>query len=195
MLPLDVPSRPPHVDGLRVAPWLSIVSPRHQPGLSIDSPTLRLLKTGDVMPDFTLDSRLQQDSVPVIDLPLNQIRLSRDARYPWVILVPQRADIVEIYDLEPDEQAQLWEQATRLGRAMMDFYSGDKLNIATLGNVVAQCHLHVIVRFQGDAAWPGPVWGQGSAAAYTDEALEQRRAEIAQLANEANLVNENDSRS
>lgn len=140
------------------------------------------------MSTFTLDSRLQQDSVHVIDLASSQVRLSRDARYPWIILIPQRADIVEIYDLGPDEQSLLWQQATRLGQAMMDFYGGDKLNIATLGNVVAQCHLHVIVRFQGDAAWPGPVWGQGSAEAYADEALDQRRGEIARLAKEADLL-------
>ncbi|OLO08038.1 hypothetical protein BTW08_09085 [Salinicola sp. MH3R3-1] len=140
------------------------------------------------MPTFTLDSRLQQDSVHVIDLALCQVRLSRDARYPWAILIPQRERVVEVYDLGADEQATLWQEASQLGQAMMSHYGGDKLNIATLGNVVAQCHLHVIVRFQNDAAWPGPVWGQGSAAAYTDEALEKRRAEIARLAKEAGLA-------
>ncbi|KAA0019602.1 HIT domain-containing protein [Salinicola corii] len=137
------------------------------------------------MPNFTLDSRLQQDSIHVVDLPLCQVRLSGDARYPWVILIPQRADVVEIYDLPGDEQVRLWQEATRLGKAMMAFYEGDKLNIATLGNVVAQFHLHVIVRFSGDAAWPGPVWGHGSAEAYSGDALEQRRAEIARLASAA----------
>ncbi|WP_110656569.1 HIT domain-containing protein [Salinicola halimionae] len=140
------------------------------------------------MPNFMLDSRLQQDSAHVIDLPLTQVRLSHDARYPWVILIPQRADVVEIYDLPADEQTRLWQEATQLGQAMMAFYGGDKLNIATLGNVVPQFHLHIIVRFAGDAAWPGPVWGHGSAEAYTDEALEKRRAEIARLAKEAGLA-------
>ncbi|WP_342595421.1 HIT domain-containing protein [Salinicola lusitanus] len=137
------------------------------------------------MPNFTLDSRLQQDSIHVVDLPLCQVRLSRDARYPWVILIPQRAGVVEIYDLPGDDQARLWQEATRLGQAMMAFYRGDKLNIATLGNVVAQFHLHVIVRFADDAAWPGPVWGHGSADAYPADLLEQRRAEIARLASSA----------
>ena len=74
---------------------------------------------------FTLDARLQQDSVHVIDLRLCQVRLSRDARYPWVILVPQRDGVVEIYDLSPDDQARLWQEATRLGQAMMHHYRGD----------------------------------------------------------------------
>lgn len=140
------------------------------------------------MTTFTLDSRLEKDSVHVIDLASCQARLSRDARYPWVVLVPQREQVVEIYDLAPDEQARLWQEATRLGQAMMRHYGGDKLNIATLGNLVPQFHLHVIVRFQGDAAWPGPVWGHGSAEAYADAALEQRLAEIVRLAKDAGLA-------
>jgi diadenosine tetraphosphate (Ap4A) HIT family hydrolase len=136
---------------------------------------------------FTLDARLQQDSVHVIDLRLCQVRLSRDARYPWVILVPQRDGVVEIYDLSPDDQARLWQEATRLGQAMMHHYRGDKLNVATLGNLVPQLHLHVIVRFQGDAAWPGPVWGQGEAETYADDALKRRHDEIVRLASEAGL--------
>lgn len=140
------------------------------------------------MTAFTLDSRLQNDSVHVIDLAPCQVRLSRDARYPWLILIPQQGSVVEIYDLAPDEQARLWQEATQLGQAMMREYGGDKLNIATLGNLVPQFHLHVIVRFQGDAAWPGPVWGHGSAEPYTDAALEQRLAEIVRLAKEAGLA-------
>jgi len=140
------------------------------------------------MPTFTLDPRLQQDSIHVIDLPLCQVRLSRDARYPWVILIPQRDEVVEIYDLTPDDQARLWREATLLGQAMMRHYGGDKLNLATLGNLVPQLHLHVIVRFKEDAAWPGPVWGQGTAEAYSDEALERRREETVRLAKEAGLL-------
>ncbi|OLO05157.1 MULTISPECIES: HIT domain-containing protein [Salinicola] len=140
------------------------------------------------MPNFTLDSRLQQDSVHIIDLALCQVRLSRDARYPWVILIPQRERVVEVYELGTDEQATLWQEASQLGQAMMRHYGGDKLNIATLGNQVPQLHVHLIVRFQDDAAWPGPVWGQGSAETYDAEALEQRREEIARLASDAGVV-------
>lgn len=140
------------------------------------------------MPTFTLDSRLQQDSIHVVDLALCQVRLSLDARYPWAILIPQRSDVVEIYDLTAQDQARLWQEATRLGEAMMRHYGGDKLNVATLGNLVPQLHLHVIVRFQGDAAWPGPVWGHGNAEAYSETALTERRGELYRLAQAATLA-------
>jgi len=133
------------------------------------------------MPTFTLDSRLQQDSIHVADLTLCQARLNLDARYPWVILIPQRSEVVEIYDLTTQDQATLWREATRLGEAMMRHYGGDKLNVATLGNQVPQLHLHVIVRFKDDDAWPGPVWGHGQAKSYGEAALEARRQEVAAL--------------
>lgn len=133
------------------------------------------------MSTFTLDARLAQDSLHIADLTLCQVRLSRDARYPWAILIPRCADTVEIYDLSTDDQATLWREASRLGQAMMQHFEGDKLNIASLGNLVAQFHLHVIVRFAGDAAWPGPVWGQGEAERYTENGLSERRDEIAAL--------------
>ncbi|MCE3028517.1 MULTISPECIES: HIT domain-containing protein [unclassified Salinicola] len=140
------------------------------------------------MPTFTLDPRLEQDSLHVIDLTLCQLRLSRDARYPWAILIPRRSEVVELYHLDSEAQAQLWHEGTRLGEAMMGHYGGDKLNVATLGNMVPQLHLHVIVRTRGDDAWPGPVWGQGEPRAYTEAALESRRNELEQLALGAGLL-------
>ncbi|WP_198651825.1 MULTISPECIES: HIT domain-containing protein [Salinicola] len=140
------------------------------------------------MPIFTLDPRLAQDSLQVTDLGLCQLRLSRDARYPWAILIPRRPEVIELYHLETEEQAQLWREGTRLGEAMMRHYAGDKLNVATLGNMVPQLHLHVIVRTRGDDAWPGPVWGQGEARAYTEADLETRRGELERLAREAGLL-------
>lgn len=134
------------------------------------------------MPTFSLDPRLERDSVHVLNLPLCQVRLSLDARYPWLILIPRRADAVELYDLDAAEQLMLWQEATRLGEAMMKDFHGDKLNVATLGNVVAQLHVHVIVRFADDAAWPGPVWGQGTSESYSQTALEARIERIRQLA-------------
>jgi len=118
------------------------------------------------MSDFTLHPRLAADTLPITDLPLCQVRLMNDARYAWLVLVPRRGDIREVYELSADDQAQLWKEATALGKALMAARKGDKLNLATLGNMVPQLHLHVIVRHQGDDAWPGPVWGQGSALAY-----------------------------
>ncbi|WP_110685917.1 HIT domain-containing protein [Salinicola aestuarinus] len=134
------------------------------------------------MPTFTLDDRLERDSVHVVDLSLSQVRLSRDARYPWLVLVPRRADVVELFDLDEADQRELWREATALGQAMMTHWRGDKLNVATLGNVVAQLHVHVIVRFADDPAWPGPVWGQGEAETYAEAALDERCETIRRLA-------------
>ncbi|WP_227367420.1 HIT domain-containing protein [Halomonas sp. M20] len=125
------------------------------------------------MSDFSLHPRLEADTYHVTDLALCQVRLMNDARFPWVILVPRRAAIREVYELEESEQARLWQEATMLGRGMQETLGGDKLNLATLGNLVAQLHLHVIVRRQGDDAWPGPVWGAGTPRPYSREALEE----------------------
>ncbi|GGX99373.1 histidine triad (HIT) protein [Litchfieldella qijiaojingensis] len=118
------------------------------------------------MDDFRLDSRLESDSLPVCDLPLCQVRLMNDARFPWLVLIPRRPGIREVFELSSSDQVQLWHEATEVGRVMKDATQGDKLNLATLGNVVAQLHLHVIVRKTDDAAWPAPVWGHGEARSY-----------------------------
>lgn len=118
------------------------------------------------MNDFTLDERLAADTLPVADLPLCRVLLMNDARYPWAILVPRYASISEVFELSAADQQQLWREATGLGEAMMTALGGDKLNIATLGNVVSQLHVHVVIRRRTDAAWPAPVWGNGSAEPY-----------------------------
>lgn len=123
------------------------------------------------MIDFTLHPRLTADSHYVADLPLCQVRLNDDARYSWLVLIPRRDDIREVYELSADDQATMWQEATEAGRRLMAHHDGDKLNLATLGNQVAQLHLHVIVRHQSDAAWPGPVWGQGTPQPYDDATL------------------------
>jgi diadenosine tetraphosphate (Ap4A) HIT family hydrolase len=124
------------------------------------------------MTDFTLHPRLAADSHYVADLPLCQVRLNNDARYSWLVLIPRRDDIREVYELSADDQATMWQEATEVGRRLMAHHEGDKLNLATLGNQVAQLHLHVIVRHQGDAAWPGPVWGQGTPQPYDAATLD-----------------------
>ncbi len=91
-----------------------------------------------------------------------------DARYPWLILVPIRPGLREIFDLAAGDQATLWQEATRVGAVLMQVTGGDKLNVAALGNQVPQLHVHVIARRKGDAAWPGPVWGVGQAEARGD---------------------------
>ncbi|MBA1229237.1 HIT domain-containing protein [Pseudomonas viridiflava] len=120
---------------------------------------------------FVLDSRLLQDTRPLGDFPLCWLLLSNDSSYPWFILVPRRTDISEIFELSPEEQLQLWQETTTLSRILKDVFSADKINVAALGNVVSQLHMHVIVRKRDDAAWPAPVWGKQPAVPYTDEAF------------------------
>lgn len=121
---------------------------------------------------FELDPRLAADTVLVGETPLNQVLLMRDARYPWLILVPRRSDVTEPFELSEADQAQLWQESMRLGEAMKAHFAADKLNIAALGNQVAQLHVHHIARFHTDDAWPGPVWGVGSAVPYSGTALD-----------------------
>jgi len=117
------------------------------------------------------------------DFPLSRLLLMNDARYPWFILVPRRDDIQEIYQLDAEEQLQLQRESSLLGKHLMERFGGDKLNIAALGNLVSQLHVHHIVRYLDDAAWPGPVWGVGLPQPYEDGKLEEVRELIRPLAN------------
>src|SRR3954451_19068753 len=110
------------------------------------------------MADWTLHPQLAADTVIVGDLPLSRVRVMNDANYPWLILVPRKADITEVIDLEEAVQTQLMSEVTRVARALREITACHKLNIAALGNVVPQLHVHVIARFRNDAAWPNPVW-------------------------------------
>jgi diadenosine tetraphosphate (Ap4A) HIT family hydrolase len=113
------------------------------------------------MPDsaWSLHARLKEDTIDIGDLPLCRVLVIKDANYPWLLLVPRRPDIIEIIDLEEVEQAQLMTEVSRVARALKDVTKCDKLNIAALGNMVPQLHVHVIARRTSDAAWPRPVWG------------------------------------
>jgi len=108
---------------------------------------------------FALHPRLASDTFAAGDLPLCRLLLMNDAQYPWFILVPRRAGTREIYLLDEPDQQLLWRESAQLSRALMDAFRGDKLNVAALGNVVPQLHVHVLGRFTGDPAWPKPVWG------------------------------------
>ena len=130
---------------------------------------------------FELDPRLAAETFLVGETPLNQVLLMNDARYPWLILVPQRSDITEPFELSEADQAKLWQESMRLGQAMQAHFAADKINIAALGNQVAQLHVHHIARFHADDAWPGPVWGVGSAVPYSDPALEVLKGELRSL--------------
>lgn len=115
---------------------------------------------------FGLHPQLAQDTHVVTDLPLCRVLLMNEARYPWFILVPRRAGIREIHELEAADRQQLWAESDQLSRALMALFQPDKLNIAALGNMVPQLHIHHLARFQTDAAWPAPVWGKFVPEAY-----------------------------
>lgn len=122
---------------------------------------------------FSLDPRLAADATHVGDLALTSVLLMDDARFPWLILVPRCEGAGEITDLTPDEAAALMEEI-RLGvRVMQALAKPDKVNVAALGNVVAQLHVHVVGRFRSDPAWPGPVWGHGTRTPYPPHARAQ----------------------
>ena len=122
--------------------------------------------------NWTLDSRLAGDTEPVIDLPLCRLLAMRDANYPWLILVPRRPGAVEIIDLDAEDKAGLMAEITWVSEALRDVTACEKLNVAALGNMVPQLHVHIIARFRNDPAWPGPVWGKVPAKSYDDGAMQ-----------------------
>jgi len=117
---------------------------------------------------FTLDPRLEADTILLGDMALSRVLLMNDSRFPWLILVPRREGLVEITDMTPFERRALFEEAALAADRLKLLTGAKKINIATLGNVVAQLHVHVIARFEDDAVWPNPVWGAGVAEPYDD---------------------------
>ncbi|WP_426117794.1 HIT domain-containing protein [Pseudomonas sp. DSP3-2-2] len=131
---------------------------------------------------FVLDSRLQADTVLIGDFSLCQLLLSNDSNYPWFVLVPKRPDINEIFELALEDQLQLWQETTVLAAILNKLFAADKMNVAALGNVVSQLHMHVIARRHSDPAWPAPVWGKHPAQPYTAQQVstivQQLRSEL-----------------
>ena len=127
---------------------------------------------------FSLHPRLQADTRLVAELPLSLLLMMNDARYPWFILVPRRWDVQEIYQLNDADRQQLLKESCQLGQAAMEVFGGDKLNLATLGNLVSQLHLHHVVRYRDDEAWPGPVWGKGRARPYAEDEAQQHATRL-----------------
>jgi len=115
--------------------------------------------------------QLLKDCLLMGHFPLSHLLLMRDANYPWLILVPDRENIHEIYELSVDDRSQLMSESSYLAKSLMNGFSGDKMNIAALGNIVPQLHLHHVVRYHSDIAWPLPVWGKCPAKTYTEDAL------------------------
>lgn len=126
--------------------------------------------------EFQLDPRLGADSVFIADGPLSQVRLMNDQRYPWLVLVPRVAGISEWLDLDGGQQRLLLAEINQAGALIRAQAGVQKLNIGALGNIVRQLHIHLVGRHEGDAAWPGPVWGVGSAVRFEEPALAQEVA-------------------
>ncbi len=121
---------------------------------------------------WSLHQELTKDTIDIGDLPLCRVLVIKDAHYPWLLLVPRREGATEIIDLSEIEQAQLMTEISRVARALKDVTKCDKLNIAALGNVVPQLHVHVIARRKNDVAWPRPVWGAAPPLAHDAEEVQ-----------------------
>jgi diadenosine tetraphosphate (Ap4A) HIT family hydrolase len=127
---------------------------------------------------FVLDKRLEQDTLTLGDFPLCRLLLMNDANYPWFILVPRCEEVSELFQLDSVDQARLWQEATTLAEILKDTFGADKMNVATLGNVVSQLHIHVIARRRGDVAWPAPVWGHQPASPYSPAQVDDIRQKL-----------------
>ena len=126
---------------------------------------------------WSLHPQLAADTAPVRDLALSRLLAMNDANFPWLILVPRRAGVSEIIDLGAD-QTLLMDEIARVCRALKDETRCDKLNVAAIGNVVPQLHVHIVARFKDDAVWPRPVWGALPRRDYEPAALERFAAAI-----------------
>ncbi len=123
------------------------------------------------MSDFKLHPRLEADTAFIADWPLCRVLAMNDARYPWLILVPRR-EATELHDLNERDRPLLIEQIAHASEKLKAFTGAAKINVGALGNLVPQLHVHIIARNPGDAAWPGPVWGQGTPIPYLPSALQ-----------------------
>ncbi len=117
---------------------------------------------------YRLHPQLQADTLPLCDLELCEARLMNDRRFPWIILIPRRADITEVHQLPGEDQILLIRESSAAAAALGRLFKAEKINVAALGNLVPQLHWHVIARFRKDEAWPGPVWGCGERRPYEE---------------------------
>lgn len=120
---------------------------------------------------FELHPRLKQDCIAIGRFELCQLLMMNDSQYPWFILVPEKAGIKEVYQLGKAEQNMLIEESSTLAENLAILYGADKMNIAAIGNMVPQLHIHHVVRYQTDIAWPAPIWGKFAAVPYTDQQI------------------------
>ncbi len=133
------------------------------------------------MPNFQLHPQLQKDCFVIGKFELCQVLLVNDSQFPWFILVPQRNEIREIYQLETADQITLIRESSYLAEKLAVIFNADKLNVAAIGNVVPQLHLHHVVRYQTDKAWSAPIWGKFAAIPYTEQQRNQLLARLTPL--------------
>ena len=127
---------------------------------------------------FQLHPRLKEDCIAVGRFDLCQLLMMNDSQYPWFILVPEKAGLTEIYQLGKAERQILTEESSYLAENLAALYQADKMNIAAIGNLVPQLHIHHVVRYQTDKAWPAPIWGKFTAVPYTQQHMTYSLAEV-----------------
>jgi len=125
----------------------------------------------ETVSEFNLHPQLQNDCIELIEFSLCKLLLCNDSAYPWFILVPRVNNISETYQLNWQQQQQLLNESSLLAELLMQIFNGDKMNVAALGNVVQQLHVHHVVRYKSDVSWPKPMWGQQALTPYADDEL------------------------
>lgn len=127
---------------------------------------------------FSLHPSLERDGIRVGRFELSLVLLINDTTYPWFVLVPEREGISDTIDLGDEDHERLWAESFQFGKGLMRAYSGDKLNVASLGNMTPQLHVHHVVRYRDDPAWPAPIWGQQTMEPYTAEGIAEVQAKL-----------------
>lgn len=135
---------------------------------------------------FQLHPQLQQDSIDLGKLTLSHLLLINDSQYPWFVLVPEITNVTEIHQLSEENQQLLQHESTQLAKFLAESYHADKMNIASIGNIVSQLHIHHIVRYKQDIAWPAPVWGKFAATPYTKQKIIKIRQLMSHYIKEVN---------
>ena len=130
------------------------------------------------MAEFALDPRLEADTAFVADWALSRVLLMNDCRYPWLILVPRRAGLVELFDLDAGDRHLLIDEVARASERLKTWSGATKMNVGALGNIVRQLHVHVVARRPDDAAGLGPMWGVGAAVPYAEQELTRVLSEL-----------------
>ena len=139
--------------------------------------------------EFELHPQLAADCIVLGDFPVSRLLLLNDSNYPWFVLVPRRAGATEIYHLSDEEQCILIKESSFLASNLADIFAAKKMNVASLGNMVPQLHIHHIVRYEKDSAWPAPVWGKVPVVRYSEREIEAVRDKLeALMAGELDFV-------